>query len=485
MTSFATLLDSLVIDGPLPQNDVSMPLGTAWLAGRRRGLDLSAHGYEEQEFLVSGDADCWTWDHNLLPLALDPQPFTTRVLVRTPVDPKRFSGGVQLEPHHPDGDRAMSWAMIAPWIVRGGHAHVGITHDPASLPGLSSWDPERYGSLSVADGSQRWDIVALIAAAVASGRMPAFADLNVRRAVLSGWSMTGTFCRTFLGEGFHDRCALNGKAVIDGYVICISSGGAGRAGYAPLRPGTQLPAQDPRRTIGAHGVPIVELLSEAESETHRAVLRPDADAPEDRYRLYQVAGTGHITTHLNALSTNRAQMRMRGFEAPPREINEQPSDARMDLIAQAVFDAVDRWIADGTVPARAGRFNYEDPAAAGPRGQMPESLPLRRDGDGNVVGGIRTPWIEVPAATYVPHSTPRPGRCIPSPQAPYSDPALLADLIAHMRPFSAAELTRRYGSRDRYLEQFARAARSLHHQRWLLREDLAELLSAWTESCGW
>ena len=142
--------------------------------------------------------------------------------------------------------------------------------------------------------NQRWDIVGLVAAALAAGTTPVLGGFQVRRQALSGWSKTGTFCRTFLGEGFHRRCQVNGRPSIDGYVVCISSGGAGRAGYASLRDGARLPAGDPRRTIGAHGVPVVELLSEGESETHREVLRPDADGPHDKYRLYQVAGTGQV-----------------------------------------------------------------------------------------------------------------------------------------------------------------------------------------------
>src|SRR6202020_1608803 len=76
-----------------------------------------------------------------------------------------------------------------------------------------------------------------------------------------------------------------------------------------------------------------------------------------------------------------------------------------------------------------------------------ESLPLARDADGNVTGGIRTPWVEVPLGGHFPHSTPVPGRCEPAPHAPYADPAMLADLWAHLMPFPAAVTVTGTGTR--------------------------------------
>ena len=154
-------------------------------------------------------------------------------------------------------------------------------------------------------------------------------------------------------------------------------------------------------------------------------------------------------------------------------------------MARAVFAAVDRWIADGTVPPRMpGRFGYDDPAGPATRGIMPESLPLVRDADGNVTGGIRTPWVEVPLGGHFPHSTPVPGRCEPAPHAPYADPAMLANLWAHLAPFPAAELARRYGDRDGYLARLEAAAQTAVKEGWLLAEDLPELLAGAREEAA-
>ena len=506
MTGFGELLATLTVKGPLPVSGDSVPLGTAWLPGpsyehgheHGRGLDLSARGYVEEEYLVSGQADDWTWDDSLRPVTEGPRPFVTRILVRRPANSAAFSGAVYLEPNHADYDRSLTWSATAPWLVRSGHAHVGVTQEIATLPDLARWDPGRYAALSIPRPGQRLEIVGLVAALVKGATVKSGASVlagyPVSRLIMSGWSQTGTFCRTFLGEGFHARSRVNGGPAVDGYVICISSGGAGRPGYGVLRPPAELPPDDPRRTVGGLGVPVVELLSEGESETHRAVLRPDCDGPgsagtaarcpADLYRLYQVAGTGHINGR-HELATNRLQMAGRGWTVNPSEIRERLSDGRMDLVARAVFAAVDRWIADGTAPPRmAARFGYGDPAGPGTRGIMPESLPLRRDADGNVIGGIRTPWVEVPLGGHFPHSTPVPGRCQPAPHAPYADPAMLASLWAHLVPFPTAELARRYGDRDGYLARLEAAARTAVDDGWLLAEDRPELLAGARETAA-
>ena len=113
----------------------------------------------------------------------------------------------------------------------------------------------------------------------------------------------------------------------------------------------------------------------------------------------------------------------------------------MDLVARAVFHAVDRWIADGTPPpvttetgsattkrAHATLGGSTRPVPPGRRRQTATSLWHQHA----VTRGA--------AAAYLPHSSPVPGRCVPAPHAPYSDPAMLADLVAHRKPFTAAEV---------------------------------------------
>jgi hypothetical protein len=236
-----------------------------------------------------------------------------------------------------------------------------------------------------------------------------------------------------------------------------------------------LPSDDPRRTIGAHDVPVIELLSECESETQRPCLRPDSDLPSDRYRLYQVAGTSHDSTGPRDMLTNAEQYRRRGLPTMARAINEEPSDGRLDFVARAVYALLDRWVASGIAPPHAERFEYA--SAPLDAEHLPDNAePLLRDERGNVLGGIRTPWIEAPVARYLPHSTPRPGFCEPSSDGPMFSPAQVAALMGNMLVFDTETLAKLYPSPAHYVERFCRSCCDLVEQGFLLGDEAVALI---------
>ena len=72
-------------------------------------------------------------------------PYTTRVLVRRPADPARFSGSVIVEPiHAPSGnDFPLMFAWSADYIFEHHDAYVGITVDPTSIKSLQKFNATR------------------------------------------------------------------------------------------------------------------------------------------------------------------------------------------------------------------------------------------------------------------------------------------------------------------------------------------------------
>lgn len=462
----------------VPVSENSLPLGAAELPGSGHGVNLAAAGYREDEYLVTGTATAWTYDAEARRVIQESDvPYTTRVLIRRPVAPERFNGVVQVEPLHHECDNAFTWLALHPWILRTGAAWVGVTQEPRVAESMrSEFDPARYGAMSIPASSLRYDIVADVATALRT-RTGGLWDQgpDIARAYLSGWSITGSFCRVFLEEGFHERRRLpDGGPVFDGYVVGISSGAFGRAGYPALSGDPdQPPPDDPRRTISGHDVPVIELLSEFESETHGPVLRPDSDDDHDRYRLYQVAGTSHHVGPAQVLC-GQEQYRRRGLPTSARQIVELPSDARMDFVARAVFSLLDKWVAEGTAPPRADRFAFAEGSSPGPSG----SMPLARDEYGNVIGGVRTPWVDTAVARYSPHSTPVPEGCRHPPWLPPMDPAAVAWLVGHMTSLPRDVLARRYPSSEEYLTRYGESCREVVVRGFLLWEEVEPLMVA-------
>jgi hypothetical protein len=448
----------------IPIDRRSVPFGTAFLPELNMGIDLSRYGYAEEEYLFRGTATVWRHgaggNHEAVRSDL---PFCTRVLVRRPAS-GRSSGLLQVEPLHPDLDSALVWNAIHPWILRGRHSWMGVTvFAPVARQLAEFVDPERYAEVDIPEDGMLYDV---LGAAIRSAIAGDFGPITADRIILAGMSATGSFTRVTLQDGFHERWTrADGRRLIDGYVIGISSGGAGMAGYPSLSSeDAELAPDDPRRTIAPRDAVAFEVLSETEAETHERVTREDSDEPGSLYRLYEIGATAHIEAHPSVL-TNLQQYERCGGVRPAFEVREQRSDARFDLYLRGAFEAMERWLANGELPPRAERFQHRTGTEE-----------LVRDADGNVLGGVRTPWLTVPTAAYAPHSTASEESERPPEWMPFGDPQMLARLVGSMHPFSIAELRERYGSRATYLDRFTLAVRDEVRRGLLLEEDADELL---------
>ncbi|CAH0175300.1 hypothetical protein SRABI76_01385 [Microbacterium oxydans] len=447
-----------------PLDGARPPFGAAFDAEFDLGLSLPAHGYEETEHLLTGSAGTWRLGEPGAPIRVDTGiRYRTRILVRRPIDRGRSSGVTHVEPLHPHRDAGLSWDALAPHLLRRGDAWVGVTVYP-HVAGLmrERLDPDRYAALAVPGGGTEWDIVSDVLELV---RSDAIGDLRTTRIVLSGWSATGSFCRVFARERF--ATARGGLA--DAAAIFISSGGAGAAGYPSLTQDERpVDPDDPRRTIRDAGIPVFEILSETESETHRAQLREDSDEPGDTYRLYQIAGAAHIESWSGARSTQARTLAAAGFDGGGIRVREQRSDARSDLIARALMDHLIDAVDDPATAPRAPRFEYSDSP------KRPAET-LRRDDDDNVIGGIGAPWVQVPLATYAPHGTPTDEAEDGHGWTPLADRTLAAGLVGTMASLSRDEVLRRYRDEDSYRGRFEQATRDLVECGLLLAEDAGEL----------
>ena len=121
-----------------------------------------------------------------------------------------------------------------------------------------------------------------------------------------------------------------------------------------------------------------------------------------------------------------------------------PSPYPFGYVADAAFADLTKWLDDGTPPPRAARIQVTDMRAG----------TSARDRFGNALGGLRTPFVDVPAATY----------SRPTPVAHDTDLSGLCLLIGFSIPFGHATLHALYPSHADYVARVTREADELVRQ---------------------
>ena len=152
---------------------------------------------------------------------------------------------------------------------------------------------------------------------------------------------------------------------------------------------------------------------------------------------------------------------------------ETPSDFPMDMLVGGALLNLRRWVTQSVAPPRAERLQILPDRDAGPRGRRDEAFPLRRDAHGNAVGGLRSPWVDLPIASYYPHSTPLPQDGPPRDPAARIrlEPADVADLMGCMTLFPPEKLKALYGTPERYDRLLDAALQRLVNARWISEID--------------
>ena len=140
------------VTGPIPVTPDSYPLMAS--AKLQTLVDLPKLGYVEEEFFVSGRANVYDWAAGgTLSVKTPAAPYTTRIMLRRPADPQRFSGNVIVEIANAARrfDFNFTWGVSHDYLIENGDAFVVITLAQANLEGLKAFDASRYAPLSLAN----------------------------------------------------------------------------------------------------------------------------------------------------------------------------------------------------------------------------------------------------------------------------------------------------------------------------------------------
>ena len=413
-------------------------------------VDLEPLGYEEQEYFVSGTAvDAGGTD----------AAYTTRIIVTRPAKAADFNGTVLLDWVNVTAqfENAVDSLEAREVLFRDGYAIVHVSAQAAGLDGTpltpKQWDPVRYAAISHPGDAWAFDMFSQVAQAFRApagpGSTDPMGDLGVgavEHVLAAGQSQSALRLRDYLDEWLPEH--ENAVGLIDGVLLHGDV-------FAPKAFSKPLP------------VKVLHLLSDLEAEDDG--FDPSTHQP-DRYRLWEVAGTGHSDYWIGHQSI--AGHGPRVMALAPKQTPEQyaatllaagnygerldpellvctaaGSTMPMHYAASSAVHQLRRWVRGGPAPDNGPRFEFSG-------GQ------LAKDADGNTEGGIRLPPIDVPVARYE------------------STACQLGGLTV---PFTDVELAERYGTHAEYYEQMAGRADAAVAGGWILPEDAVDLM---TRACA-
>lgn len=463
------------VKGPLPVTMTSYPFGAA--DHELVPEDLKRVGYVEEEFLISRTANVYDWPTLGPPtVRIANAPYTTRVLVRRPADRAKFSGNVAVEMLNPSNrfDLNIGWAISHNEFIRNGDAWVGLTSKPIAVAALKTFNPDRYKDLNwanpaplddprncsqVARDSERttengliWDINTQTGAWLRSREKsnPLLYGVSEREphsvTHLYGWgfSQVGGFLVTYANAIHPLDVKENGKPMYDGYLI-----GTPVLGTPINQCSAPIPPDDPRRQVHNTGVPVIRIMTQSDYLLAIAARQPDSDTPAERFRNYEIAGAGHATPDELNYSAAPGDILKAGRTVPPMNCKEGPrSRFPSSLAFNAAWRNLLAWVQKGTPPPHAEPIRVEN------------GKPVL-DEFGNVTGGVRSPFVDVPTAVW----------------SGSSSGESFCFIAGHEKPFDHARLTQLYGDHKSYVGKVTANVAVLVKARWITREDGKEVIA--------
>ena len=435
------------------------PLSSADRPGNEYA-DLEKAGYTEKEFYLYGTAPAITSTGE----TLFDLPYVTRILVRYPKDAARFNGTAVIEPFSWLGERGTAWVLNKNYLMRKGFAYVGYTisvSKPKVDPKTAGWapnsvpanlnldymrnfdypryallamyfDPDRFRRGGHADPwvPQAQGIGAQLAYLLKSNAAQSpLRGFGVQRVYVDAWAVQAQVWMDYLNQGRHQQWRMpDGRPLIDAYMT-------GKMDFGELGGDTtRIPRHMPE------DAPFVMVYSQSELmlDVLNGIAAPrDSDHPRRRY--YELAGVPH--TNNNDTGTDETN------DLDPTKQHEVAcqhmyDDEPQEVLAQALLDALDRWVRKDKVMPRAPRVARKGKA-------------LARDlKTNNVVGGVRPPWIAVPTAAYM------------------TDPETgCGESYDTKIPYPPEKLRAMYGTYDNYVREFAAAKAASIKEGYLLPED--------------
>ena len=493
-------IEKFVVPDPevtfLPVTENSVPLNRA--CRQEDPLDLGAAGYVEEEYLVAGSANVYAWKGTTGRPKIKSSgcPYCTRIIVRKPALPSKFSGSVMVEMMHGGckiDNPSIGWGMSFEHILESGDAYVGISVAGTTFKALQTFDPGRYAALEMKnplppekrepagnmasspdqrennkggvmpDNSDQekgldMDMVSQVAAMIKRGRPGTpFAGYEAKRAYLIGVTFAEIPC--YVSAILPYSMLRGDEPVYDGAVIYMS----GRAGNLN-REEDALSWDDPRCTCGGI-VPIVRIQTAGDMRgtlphpLWACMIRSEnSDEPGRLSRCYEVAAASlRFCGRSDVMAyPGPEEIRKAGVESVNHENNtlrgyrtSGPKVSIMQHIIACTYRNLKDWTTEGIPLPMAP---YLDMTAGYP------DADFVFDENGNQTGGVRSHYVDVPTATYLDNG----------------------EIIL----FAAQKLSELYGTREQWLKKVSDRLGRMVEERWILPAGAAAMLKE-AETASW
>jgi len=370
-------------------------------------FNLAKVGYQEKEFFISGTATSYT---SASPLTSDGKwtvtpgvtaPYTTRVVVRRPINPAKFNGTVIVEWLNVSGevDAGPEWTLAHNELIRDGFVWVGVSAQQAGVnaakgkvPKLTPGDPVRYAPLSHPGDSFSYDIFSQAGQAIRDNSALMLGGLTLHKLIAAGESQSAARLVTYIDAVqplVHEY---------DGFLVHSRFATGDALSQAPQ---VTVPAPATAMIRTDLGVPV--FVFETETDVFNSNLA-DRQPDTSMFRLWEVAGGSHYDEYglvIGPEDTGNGQgavLNLAAMRHPPRTIpipGSTPFSCDVPIntsgthwVLDAAFYWLNQWVVNGTLPP------------VGPLMQTTHVSPVvfARDANGNVIGGVRSPQVDAPVA---------------------------------------------------------------------------------------
>jgi hypothetical protein len=433
-------------------------------------FDLSQVGYEESEFFVSGTASSYSpvgtlgadgvWKVEPASTA----PYTTRIVVRRPVNPRHFNGTVVVEWLNVSGgvDADPDWTESHNELIRDGFAWVGVSAQAVGVNALKTEDAVRYAPLSHPGDSFSYDMYTQAGEVIRSDARQVLSGLHPHRVLAAGESQSAARLVTYI-----DALAKTVRKIYDGYLVHSRFSGG-----APLSQSPQTSVSPPSPLAIRSDLRTPVFVFETETDVSGSNLA-DRQPNTRKFRLWEVAGTSHYDWYGLVIGPNDigdgqgAVQDLQAMQDPPTVIppgfscNLPINTGGAHWALDAAMYWLNRWVAHGTPPPIA------------PLLQVTSSSPVvfAEDANGNVLGGVRTPMVDAPVAAL--------GGTGNGGTGPIGS---FCGLFGTTVPLTPSQIAALYPTHDAFVDAWRVATADEAAQGYLLHADAHELAKAAADS---